>query len=69
MPDNCNWLQQILNEYLGFRHVVRNVYAFDLNLERVAQLIQTYPGVWHQFEQEIQAFIQWLRELAASLEG
>ena len=60
---------QRLDEYLGFRHVVRNVYAFDLDVDRVARLIQTYPAVWQQFEQEIQAFITWLREIAASLDG
>jgi hypothetical protein len=59
---------QRLNDYLGFRHVLRNVYAFDLDIERVARLIDLYPAVWHQFEQEIQAFIEWLRELASSLE-
>ncbi len=58
---------QRLDEYLGFRHVVRNVYAFDLDTERVARLIQTYPAVWQQFEQEIQEFITWLKELAANL--
>jgi hypothetical protein len=57
-----------LDEYLGFRHVVRNVYAFDLDIERVARLIQFYPTVWHRFEREIQEFIQWLRALAASLD-
>jgi len=60
---------QRLDEYLGFRHVVRNVYGFDLDIERVARLIQTYPAVWHQFESEMQAFIAWLRELAASLDS
>lgn len=59
---------QRLDEYLGFRHVVRNVYAFDLDTERVARLIQTYPAVWQQFEQEIQEFITWLKELAANLD-
>jgi hypothetical protein len=59
---------QRLDEYLGFRHVVRNVYAFDLDIERVARLVQSYPVVWHQFEQEIQAFITWLKELAARLD-
>ncbi|MGA7953431.1 MAG: hypothetical protein WCA07_07900 [Gloeobacterales cyanobacterium] len=53
---------------MGFRHVVRNVYAFDLDAERVARLIQTYPAVWQQFEQEIQEFITWLKELATNLD-
>jgi len=60
---------QRLDEYLRFRHIVSNVYGFDLDIARVAQLIQTYPAVWYQFEQEMQAFIVWLRELAASLDG
>jgi len=57
-----------LNDFLGFRHVVRNVYAFDLDTERVARLVATYPAVWHQFEQEIQGFIDWLKQLATSLD-
>jgi hypothetical protein len=60
---------QRLKEYLGFRHVVRNVYGFDLDIDRVARLIQTYPEVWHQFEQEIQAFVLWLKELATHLQN
>jgi hypothetical protein len=59
---------QRLKEYLGFRHVVRNVYGFDLDIERVARLIQTYPQVWQQFKQEIQTFVTWLRELATYLQ-
>ncbi len=58
---------QRLDEYLGFRHVVRNVYAFDLDTERIARLVQNYPQTWHQFEQEIQIFVNWLREIAANL--
>jgi hypothetical protein len=50
------------------RYVVRNVYAFDLDIERVARLIKLYPDVWYQFEQDIQAFVQWLRALALKLE-
>jgi hypothetical protein len=58
-----------LDEYLGFRHVVRNVYSFDLDVDRVARLVQTYPTTWQNFEAEIQAFIEWLRVLAASLDS
>jgi hypothetical protein len=60
---------QRLKEYLGFWHVVRNVYGFDLDIDWVARLIQTYPAVWQQFEQEMQAFIAWLRALTMSLKG
>jgi len=58
---------QRLNEFLGFRHVVRNVYAFDLDTQRVARLIEAYPDVWHQFQREIEEFISWLKKLAGDL--
>ncbi len=57
-----------LREYLGFRHVVRNLYGYELNAKRVAQLVTDYPAVWHQFEQELKTFLQWLRLLADQLE-
>lgn len=60
---------QRLDEYLRFCHVVRSVYGFDLDLDRVARLIEAYPSVWRQSEQEIQAFIVWLKALAANLDG
>ena len=56
-----------LQEYLGFWHVVRSLYGYELNLERIAKLVSTYPEVWHQFEREIQAFVIWLKALAVSL--
>jgi hypothetical protein len=57
-----------LQEYLGFRHVVRSLYGYELDPDRIAKLVNRYPGVWHQFEREIQVFIEWLRSLAVSLE-
>ena len=60
---------QCLDEYLRFRHVVRTVYGIELDIDRVARLVETDLTVWHQFAVEIQTFIAWLRELAAHLEG
>lgn len=39
---------QNLDEYLRFRHVVRNVYTFSLNPERVEELVK---GLDHIFDQ------------------
>jgi len=58
-----------LQEYLGFRHVVRSLYGYELDPQRIAKLVSTYPEVWHQFEREIQSFVIWLRELAVNLGG
>ncbi|MGF1512180.1 MAG: hypothetical protein ACFB5Z_00570 [Elainellaceae cyanobacterium] len=58
---------QRLSEYLSFRHVVRNIYGFEPDLTRVAQLVKGYPSVWHGVQQDIQNFIRWLRQLAQQL--
>lgn len=58
-----------LQEYLGFRHVVRSLYGYELDPQRIAKLVENYPAVWFQFEEEIQEFIIWLRELAGNLEN
>ncbi|MBI4782312.1 MAG: hypothetical protein HY785_13475 [Oscillatoriophycideae cyanobacterium NC_groundwater_1537_Pr4_S-0.65um_50_18] len=57
-----------LQDYLGFRHVVRSLYGYELDPDRIAKLVGNYPEAWLQFEQEIQTFITWLNALAARLE-
>ena len=57
-----------LAEYLGFRHVVRNIYGFELETQRVKYLVQNYYEVWRNFNQDVCEFINWLRNLADSLE-
>lgn len=53
-----------LEEFLGFRHVVRNVYGFELDTERVQRLVDRYFVTWQQFEADVRAFMQWLLLLA-----
>jgi hypothetical protein len=60
---------QRLEEYLAFRHVVRNIYGFELKPERLDKLIADYAEVWQQFHQDIQMFIEWLNQLADQLES
>ena len=43
-PDS---LKQILKEYLGFRHVFRHSYGYKLNWERMKDLFNKAPDVWH----------------------
>lgn len=57
-----------LEEYLGFRHVVRNLYGFELDTQRVERLVVGYPPVWHRFDAEVRDFVKWLRALAEQLE-
>lgn len=56
-----------LREYLAFRHVVRNIYGFELDLERIQRLVERYPQVWAQVEADFQRFIAWLQELSDQL--
>ena len=58
-----------LQEYLAFRHVVRNIYGFELDPQRVERLVAGYPSVWHQFETQVRDFVNWLRTLADQLEA
>lgn len=58
---------EALREYLAFRHVVRNIYGFELDVERVEQLVARYPAVWGGVETDIRRFMVWLRTLASQL--
>ena len=62
-PETAKQLQEIL----GFRHVVRSLYGFELNPNRIARLIDSYPVVWAQTQKDIQQFVVWLRELAETV--
>ena len=57
-----------LREYLGFRHIVRNVYGYELDIERVERLVTHYPQVWAAFHAEVKAFLSWLSAVADELE-
>ncbi len=57
-----------LQDYLGFRHIVRNLYGFELDPVRLQHLIEQYPPVWHQFKDEVQQFLSNLQKLAEQLE-
>jgi hypothetical protein len=55
---------RLLEEYLAFRHVVRHVYGFELDPQRLQILVAHYPPVWQQVESQIRDFVNWLRTLA-----
>jgi hypothetical protein len=58
-----------LRPFLGFRHIVRYLYGFELEGDRIAQLVANYPAVWQQVGSDYTAFVAWLRQLAQQLEG
>jgi len=46
-----------LNDYFSFRHVVRNLYTFSLNSERVEPLAESLPMCWHRLHQDLESLL------------
>jgi hypothetical protein len=53
-----------LDELLRFRHVVRNVYAFDLDPERIERLADRLPPLWRDVREALIGFATFLDGLA-----
>ncbi|MBZ4688565.1 MAG: hypothetical protein PWQ96_2347 [Clostridia bacterium] len=52
-----------LDEYLCFRHVVRNVYAFKFDVERIERLIRQLRPLFNQERIELLAFADFLEQV------
>lgn len=57
-----------LQEYLAFRHIVRNIYGFELEPQRMQHLVENYSTVWQDFDSELNQFIDWIKILADNLQ-
>lgn len=53
----------MLDEFRRFRHLVRNVYTFNLVPRKMEPLIGALPGLWKQLQAEFSAFADFLEEL------
>ena len=56
--DTC----QKLDEYRGFRHIVRNVYSFNFSIIRIEPLVERLPGLFEQTKAEINTFLKLMDE-------
>jgi hypothetical protein len=54
---------RILDEYLRFRHVVRNVYTFSFDAERVGRLVKELNTAFDQIEKELLVFTDFLEKV------
>ncbi len=52
-----------LEELLNFRHVVRNIYSFELKPQRVEELVKLTTKLYPKFAKEIDAFTAFLVEV------
>ncbi|MCL4872197.1 MAG: hypothetical protein KJ063_24830 [Anaerolineae bacterium] len=55
---------QMLDEFLRFRHVVRNIYAFQFDPERITRLVSQMRPAWMQVQTELLAFASFLEQVA-----
>jgi hypothetical protein len=55
---------EALDEYRGFRHVVRHVYTFLFDAARVQQLVEKAATVFAQVRPELEAFATFLEQRA-----
>lgn len=53
---------QKLDEYRGFRHVVRNVYTFNLSYKRIQPLVEDINEVYSQLKEELVNFSDFIEE-------
>lgn len=51
-----------LNEYRGFRHVVRNVYTYRFDPAKVEKLVASAPGLFTKLKTELSAFAAFLEQ-------
>lgn len=49
-----------LRDFLRFRHVFRNIYGDELDVERVALLEARLPNVLDDFERQLGSFLDWM---------
>jgi hypothetical protein len=56
-------LKEELEAYRGFRHIVRNVYAYHLRPEKIAPLVEQLPEIFGSVEKDITAFAGFLQSV------
>lgn len=57
--------KKLLDEFMRFRHRVRNKYPFNLSPERVKGLVERLPNAYEQAQQDLSAFAQFLEQVSS----
>ena len=53
-----------LDEYRKFRHRIRNIYATNLDPERIEPLVSALPDLWPSLRGEMLSFVAFLERIA-----
>lgn len=56
--------KKLLDEFMRFRHRVRNIYSFNLIPERVEKLVGNLPGAYELARKDLSAFAQFLEQVS-----
>ncbi len=56
-------IERSLIEYLAFRHLVRNIYGFEIDSERLQRLIEESRTTFKIFKKEVTMFLDFLRKV------
>ena len=54
-----------LDEYLRFRNVVRNIYAFELDRERLGKLVDRLNSCFDKVRKELLTFADFLERVGS----
>ena len=57
-----------LEEFLRFRHLIRNIYGFQLNYERFDHLVKKFPETVDNFISQIKQFLNTIQEIIEKAE-
>jgi hypothetical protein len=55
--------EKMLTEFLGFRHIVRNIYGFQIDSERLSTLVEKFPTTFSETQKDIKAFTGFLKNM------
>ncbi|GFP32197.1 hypothetical protein HKBW3S42_00502 [Candidatus Hakubella thermalkaliphila] len=61
--------EQMLDEFLRFRHLCRHGYGHQLEWERIRELLEKVEVAYSSFENDLTAFMSFLETLAQSLKS
>ena len=56
----------LLDEFLRFRHLFRNVYGFELEWPRARGLLRRLPEAWNEVEVDLDGFLGFLDTASAA---
>ena len=54
------------NDYLSFRHVIRNIYGFEIEERKLLPLISRLPVVWKQAKTDFHRFLDMVVQIGKS---